>query len=124
MTPTAKGTNAGVPRHVPAATSSGRGAQTPDFSRFQAGSSGATGVQRPSGGISMPPMATSTPPATPIPDDFDDLLDLSGSDLADAPKESRALRKSRPRQFQLHRSRRRLSRPDLRHLPRRHARKR
>lgn len=72
---------AGVPRNVPPAVSTppGRGAQAPDFSRFQTGTTGAAGVQRP--GVSMPPMATPAPPATPIPDDFDDdLLGLIGSD--------------------------------------------
>ena len=74
---------AGTPRNVPAATSARRGAQTPDFSRFQTGAAGATGVQRPNGGISMPPV--STPPATPIPDDFDDdLLGQSGAEPSPA----------------------------------------
>ena len=75
-------TGGGIQRNVSAPPSSARGAQTPDFSRFQTGGggAGATGVQRPTGGISMPPMAASAPPAAPIPDDFeDDLLDLPGA---------------------------------------------
>ncbi|MEM6371297.1 MAG: type VI secretion system-associated FHA domain protein TagH [Pseudomonadota bacterium] len=72
-------TTTGIQRNA-ATTSAGRGAQTPDFSRFQSGATGAPGVQRPTGGISMPPMANSTPPATQIPDDFDDdLLGLTGA---------------------------------------------
>lgn len=63
----------GVQHHASASTSA-RKAQTPDFSRFQAGSSGATGVQQPSGGISRPPVMGGKPAAAPIPDDFDDDL--------------------------------------------------
>lgn len=77
---------AGGPRNVPPAVSTppGRGAQAPDFSRFQGGVTGAPAVQRP--GVSMPPMASAAPPATPIPDDFDDdLLGLIGSDAEPAP---------------------------------------
>lgn len=73
------------PRNVPAASSTppGRsGAQAPDFSRFQGGSTGAAGVQRP--GMSLPPMANPAPSASPIPDDFDDdLLGLTGGATAD-----------------------------------------
>ncbi|WP_299733453.1 type VI secretion system-associated FHA domain protein TagH [uncultured Tateyamaria sp.] len=78
----------GIQRNVsmpPQGQTQSRGAQTPDFSRFQGGAGGATGVQRPTGGISMPPTANSAPPATPIPDDFDDdLLGLPGSEPAEA----------------------------------------
>ena len=76
------------PRNVPAASSAppGRaGAQAPDFSRFQGGGTGAAGVQRP--GMSVPPMANPAPPASPIPDDFDDdLLGLTGGQAAAQPE--------------------------------------
>lgn len=64
-----------VQRHAPA-SGSGRNAQTPDFSRFQTGGGGATGVQSPSRGISAPPAMGGKPAAAPIPEDFDD--DLMG----------------------------------------------
>lgn len=70
----------GIQRHTATSTSA-RGAQTPDFARFQTGVSGAAGVQRPHGGVSQPPVLR--PPGAPavveIPDDFDDdFLDLLG----------------------------------------------
>lgn len=68
----------GIQSHRNAATStSARGAQTPDFSRFQTGVTGAPAVQRPTGGVSQPPNMAPKPEASLIPDDFeDDLLDL------------------------------------------------
>jgi type VI secretion system protein ImpI len=68
----------GIQRHNAASTSA-RGAQTPDFARFQTGVSGAAGVQRPHGGVSQPPVLRppGAPAAVEIPDDFDDdFLDL------------------------------------------------
>ncbi|MEP1586329.1 MAG: type VI secretion system-associated FHA domain protein [Tateyamaria sp.] len=64
----------GVQR-VDTSNASASGAQTPDFSQFQTGNKGATGVQRP-GAVSMPPGAALEPVESMIPDDFDDFLDL------------------------------------------------
>ena len=41
-------------QHAGITTASGGGAQSPDFSQFQTGNKGATGIQRP-GAVSMPP---------------------------------------------------------------------
>ncbi len=74
----------GIQRHT-TTTTSARSAQTPDFSRFQAGAAGMTGVQRPGGGVSQPPVvAPPKSPAAVIPDDFDD--DLLGGGASAEPE--------------------------------------
>lgn len=64
----------GIQSHNKTTSTSARGAQTPDFSRFQTGITGAPGVQRPTGGVSQPPVMAPPSPASLIPDDFDDNL--------------------------------------------------